>query len=328
MNVIISNKQQEMLAGLNIEVIKTVNGVFTADEIVDMFSNFFFGRMILDLTALDNYQDIRNLQKISISLPVEKIIVLLPLTDNIVNGPSYQSKMISMGIYNFTKDLDGLNYLLNNPNSYRDVAHLHQIDVVEPTEEKPSVPHVFVQNGDGLNTPSNLYNQNINIILGVKSLTEGAGATTLCYLLKKELQKRGYSVLLVEIDKRDFTYLNDKELLSITKDEFASVLMKNRHMQVILVDLNSGDPSLCTDILYLLEPSFIKLNKLMMRDRRVFERLKDEKIVLCKSVLSNSDIAELEYEARIKFFHNLPPIDDRKENSAILDEVLQKLGIQ
>ena len=327
MNVIISNKQQGMLANLDIEVIKTVNGVFTTDEIVDMFSNFFFGRMILDLTALDNYQDIRTLQKISISLPVEKIIVLLPLTDIVVNSPSYLSKLISMGFYNFTTDLDGLNYLLNNPNSYRDVAHLHQIDEVMQGTERPMNFQATEQDYDGIISPDYGYSQNMNTVLGVKSLTEGAGATTLCYLLKKELQKRGFSVILVEIEKRDFTYLNDKELVSISKDEFASVLIKNRDKQVILVDLNSGDPTLCTDVIYLLEPSYIKLNKLMMRDRQVFERLKNEKIVLCKSLLSNSDVAELEYEAKIKFFHSLSPIDDRKENSAILDELLGKLGI-
>lgn len=329
MNVIISNKQQEMLSNLNIEVIKTVNGVFTADEIVDMFSNFFFGRMILDLTALDNYQDIRNLQKISISLPVEKIIVLLPLTDNMVNNPNYQSKMISMGIYNFTQGLDGLNYLLQNPNSYRDVAHLHQIDVQQPTVDTGVyTSNNSMQNNDEFVNANNMYQQNMNVVLGIKSLTDGAGATTLSYLLKKELERRGYDTVLVEIERRDFTYLNDKSLISISKDEFAEFLMKNRDKQVILVDLNSGDPKLCTDVIYLLEPSLIKLNKLMMKDRRVFERLKDDKIILCKNFLSNSDIAELEYEAKVKFFHNLPSLDDRKENSAILDELLAKLGIR
>ena len=37
------------------------------------------------------------------------------------------SQLISMGIYNFAKDIDGIQYLYNNPNSYRDVAQYHQL---------------------------------------------------------------------------------------------------------------------------------------------------------------------------------------------------------
>ena len=42
MNVIISNKYQAMLETLEIEVIKSVNGEFEVDELINMFSNFFF----------------------------------------------------------------------------------------------------------------------------------------------------------------------------------------------------------------------------------------------------------------------------------------------
>ena len=74
MNVIISNERQTELANLDIEIIKSINGEYDADELVQTFSNFFFGRMVLDLTALKNYRDIRNLQKLSISLDMDKII--------------------------------------------------------------------------------------------------------------------------------------------------------------------------------------------------------------------------------------------------------------
>ena len=42
MNVIISNKYQSMLATLDIDVIKSLNGVFSVDEIISQFQNFFF----------------------------------------------------------------------------------------------------------------------------------------------------------------------------------------------------------------------------------------------------------------------------------------------
>jgi len=317
MNVIVSNRQQALLANLSIDIIKTVNGEFTADEIVEQFSNFFFGRMILDLTALKDYKDLRNLQKISISLAVEKIIIVLPIDDPECNTPQFLSKLISMGVYNFTSNIEGINYLLQNPNSYRDVAHLHQIDEPIVIERQVMVP--------GENTTT--YVQSASTVLGIKNLTDGAGATTLCNLLKKELKTRGLSVVAIEVGKRDFMYLNDKELISTTEDDLSSVVLRNRDKQVILVDLNRTEPTICTDAIYLLEPSFIKLNKLMFRDRKVFERLKGKKIILSKSLLSNSDMAELEYEAKTKFFYNMPVLDDRKNNTEILEDLLIRLGI-
>ena len=317
MNVIVSNRQQALLANLNIDIIKTINGEFTADEIVEQFSNFFFGRMILDLTALKDYKDLRNLQKISISLAVEKIIIVLPLDDPECNTPQFLSKLISMGVYNFTSNIEGINYLLQNPNSYRDVAHLHQIDEPIVIEKQVMVP--------GENTTT--YVQSASTVIGIKNLTDGAGATTLCNLLKKELKTRGMSVVAIEVGKRDFMYLNDKELISTTEDDLSSVVLRNRDKQVILVDLNRTEPTICTDVIYLLEPSFIKLNKLMFRDRKVFERLKGKKIMLSKSMLSNSDMAELEYEAKTKFFYNMPVLDDRQNNTEILEDLLIRLGI-
>ena len=65
----------------------------------------------------------------------------------------------------------------------------------------------------------------------------------------------------------------------------------------------------------------------MFRDRKVFERLKGKKIMLSRSMLSNSDMAELEYEAKTKFFYNMPVLDDRQNNTEILEDLLIRLGI-
>lgn len=319
MNVIIANKQQDLLANLNIEVIKNVTGVYSADEIVDMFSNFFFGRMILDLTALENYRDFKNLQKISISLAVEKIIVVLPSDDPECNTPQFLSKLISMGVYNFTSNVEGIQYLLQNPNSYRDVAHLHQIDEPLVVEKQVVVP--------GESTVTTIVQPSVSTIIGIKNLTEGAGSTTLCFLLKKELEKRGIEVVAIEVGKRDFVYLNDKDLITTTEDDLPSLLIKHRSAQVILLDLNQAESEVCTDVLYLLEASYIKLNKLIMRDRKIFEKLRGSKIILSKSVLNNKDVAELEYEAKTRFFFNMPVLDDRKDNTELMGDLLVRLGV-
>ena len=78
MNVLVTNKQEELLSNLTIEIVKTLRGEYDIEEFIGQFSNFFFGRMILDVTAIKEYKNIVNYQKISIALPVDKIILLLP----------------------------------------------------------------------------------------------------------------------------------------------------------------------------------------------------------------------------------------------------------
>lgn len=319
MNVIISNERQNELTSLNIEIIKSIHGVFEADELIQMFSNFFFGRMILDLTAIKDYKDIKNLQKFAMSLDIEKIIVLLPDTPECL-APRFLSKLISMGIYNFTTNLDGVNYLLTNPNTYRDVAHLHQID------EVPQAPVAAVVAGGGA-----VVNQMVSTgtyVLGIKNVTEHSGATMLTYMLKNEIKNMGKSVIAIEVDKRDFMYFNDKEMISIDKNTLANEVLKHKDVNVILIDLNKdGSDDICNEVLYLVEPSTIKLNKLMLRDRRSFEKLAGRKLVIAQSILSDSDIKTFEYEAGIKSFFVLPPLDERVNNSEVLQNLLSKLGI-
>lgn len=326
MNVIITNERQAELSSLDIEVIKSINGTYESDELIQMFSNFFFGRMILDLTALKNYRDIRNLQKLSMSLDVEKIIVLLPDTPECL-APQFLSRLISMGIYNFTTNLDGVNYLLQNPNTYRDVAHLHQIDDGGGSGSSVAPVVAPIGNNDGTTLISNIVSGG-SYILGIRNLTEHAGATMLTYLLKQELIRLGRSVVAIEVDRKDFMYINDKELISVTKDKLAPELLKYRNASVILVDLNNeGSVDLCSDVIYLVEPSTIKLNRMMRRDSRVFDKLKGKKIVLSKSMLTMQDITEFEYEAKTKVFFNLPPMDERQDNSSVLQDLLNRLGI-
>ena len=319
MNVIISNERQAELANLDIEIIKSIHGVFDADELIQMFSNFFFGRMILDLTALKNYQDVRNLQKLSMSLDVEKIIILLPDTPECL-APQFLSKLISMGIYNFTTNLDGVNYLLTNPNTYRDVAHLHQIDSTPTSSETGSTGSV--------NTVINNIVSTGTYILGIKNVTEHSGATMLTYMLKKELKDMGKSVLAIEVDKKDFMYFNDKEMISVDASNLANEVLRHKDVNVLLIDLNKCDNiDVCNEVLYLIEPSTIKLNKLMRRDRNIFSKLAGRKIVLAQSILSDSDIKEFEYEANIKIFFVMPPLDERENNSEVLQNLLNRIGI-
>ena len=332
MNVIISNERQNEIASLDIEVIKSIHGVFEADELVQMFSNFFFGRMILDLTALKNYKDVRNLQKFAMSLDVEKIIVLLPDSSECL-APAFLSKLISMGIYNFTTNMDGVAYLLNNPNTYRDVAHLHQIDipvapaVVAPVAQAPSGRQIASP------TVSNqpVVEQSYKVgpyILGIKNITEHSGSTMLIFMLKQHLKNKGKNCVAIEVGKRDFVFFNDKEMISTDKDNFSKEVSRHSDSNILLIDLNKdGEEGICSDVLYLLEPSTIKLNKLMLSNRKIFEKLAGKKIIINQNILNDGDIKQLEKEAQFKTFFVLPPLDERENNSNILDELLSRLGL-
>ena len=316
MNVIIANKYNAMLQGLDIDIIKSLNGEFDAEEIISTFQNFYFQRMILDITAVKNYKDIKNLQKLSIALDMEKVILLLD--DSIESSSTeYLSKLISMGIYNFTKNAEGIMYLYNHPNTYRDVAHIHQLDF-EKNDVSSEQSETYVRSRG-------------TTIIGVKDITKQAGASTLIYMMKKILSKH-YSVLAIEVDKRDFVYFNDKDMITATSNEIGNVIVKYSNMDIILIDVNSSAQAenLCNDVLCLVEPSIIKLNKLMMLDRHAFSKIKKEekKLILNKSLLSSKDILEFEYEAKAKVYYNLPPLDDRERNIHALSRFLLKLGFE
>ena len=77
MNVIVSNKYQSLLATLDIDIIKSINGEFEVEDLISQFTNFYFNKMVLDITAIKNYQDISTLQTLSVNMDVSNIILLL-----------------------------------------------------------------------------------------------------------------------------------------------------------------------------------------------------------------------------------------------------------
>ena len=325
MNVIVSNKNQLLLENLGIDIIKEMNGEFEVDEIIATFQNFFYQRMILDITAIKNYTDIVNLQKMSISLPMDKIILLLDGTDATSN-PSYLSGLVSMGIYNFTKNIEGIQYLYNTPNSYRDVAQFHRLDATfgNANMQQNVQPQVVTETVVVQAPQPEFYGTRI---IGVKNVTKQSGASSLVYMMKKELSKN-YSVVAIEVDKTDFTYFKDKDMVSTITNEVGMVVNKHKDKNVVLIDINNSivAEGFCQDVLYLIEPSIIKLEKLMVLNATALQGLKDKKIVLNQSLLSSGDVANFEYEAKIKVFYNLAPLNERDKKLPELNKMLVKLG--
>ena len=322
MNVIVSNKNQLLLENLGIDIIKDMNGEFEVDEIIATFQNFFYQRMILDITAIKNYTDIVNLQKLSISLDMEKIILLLDGTEATSN-PTFLSNLVSMGIYNFTKNVEGIQYLYNTPNTYRDVAQFHRLDATFGNAAMANQQSVVAPIVQATSEPEFYGNR----IIGVKNVTRQSGASSLVYMMKNELSKH-YSVVGIEVDKTDFNYFRDKNLVSTVTSEIGSVINKHKDKNVIIIDINNSivAEGFCHDVLYLIEPSIIKLQKLMTLNATALQGLKDKKIILNQSLLSSSEVANFEYEARVKVFYNLVPLNERDKKLPELNKLLVKLG--
>ena len=176
MNVMVYNKFKDLLKGLNIEVMKSLEGVYNVDEIIDTFTNFYYDKMILDITAIREYQNTDNLQKLAMNISMDKVILLLDDTPE-TNDEKFITKLVSLGIFNFTKNVNGISYLMVHPHTYKDVVNIHAIndpssqgsvgvtpiDTVAPKEEKKE--EIAVNNGRMR-------------IIGFKDVTNHAGATS------------------------------------------------------------------------------------------------------------------------------------------------------
>ena len=324
MNVMIYNKYKDLLVGLNIEVMKTLDGVFNVDEIIDTFTNFYYDKMILDITAIRDYQNTDNLQKLAMNINMENVILLLddsPETDT----KSYLSKLISLGIYNFTKNADGINYLLVHPHTYRDVVNIHNISDIGSMN---SSNNSTINNYDGGTYVSNDYAGPRRLkVIGVRNLTSHAGATTFIYMMKKMLNDLR-NVSAIEVNKVDFLYFNDDSLVSTTSTDLLKEMMKRQSCEIVFIDLNDyDDDEICTDVYYLLEPSTIKMNKMLRKNRKVLEQMRDKKIILNKCILDSNDVATFEYETKLKVLATIPPLDERQSRIEPIVQFISKMNL-
>jgi len=317
MNVIVANEQQNQLANLDIDIIKSISGSYEVSELVEMFKSFFYSKMILDVTAIKQYKELRTYELLTKGLDPEKIIFFLPEGSQLCT-PNFLGHLISLGIYNFTTNLNGIKYLLKKSNTLQDVEHIRKMaNFHDSAETGAVVSNVSAKVSDGMS------------IVGFRNVTEHAGASTFIYMLRRELALvYGQDhVVAMEIDRNDFQLFGEKNMVSVRGAEVKNFLAGLNGIDVVLVDLNDfKDDSFCGDIIYLVEPSTIKLNKLIRRNQDIFQSLMNSKVVLNMSLLLNNDVFDFESEAGIKVFYNMPPLDERKRN-AIVNDFLIKLGL-
>ena len=325
MNVIVANEKSNELASLNVDIIKSVTGIFEASEIVEMFRSFFYNKLLLDVTALKNSEDVRNYEIIVQNLDPDKVIFLMPEGSKLCTA-SFLARLVSLGIYNFTSNIDGVNFLIKKTNTLKDVEHIVSSAHAQRSAEAGAAVATISSTPQPVERKVELDETKI---IGFKNITLSAGATSLIYMLKKELVLiyGKENVAALEINKNDFIMFNEENMFSCRTNDISANIEKLSRFKILLVDLNDcNDESFCNEVIYLVEPSTFKLNRLLRSNSAIFTKLKNKKIVLNQSMLLNNDVFDFEREAEIKVFFNIPPLDDRKRNGVVV-EFLESLGL-
>lgn len=331
MNVLVLNQQQNQLQSIEIDIIKSVTGQFEASEIIEMFKDFFYNKMILDVTALKGYDQPLTYKKLAEGLNPDKVIFYLPEGSDLCTS-GFLSRLIESGIYNFTTNVDGVKYLVKRSNTYKDVESIVKMANSENHNNSPIINNIEQNNNSNSEVkkveeiqrvPLDLTNK--QIILGFQNVTSNAGSTSLIYMLKKELTATyGQKVVALEVDKNDFSYFNDKQMISTNTNDLNNVVNRLTSMSIILVDLNNTSAKdVCTSIIYIIEPSTIKLNNLVKKNKTILSFLKGKEVILNKSLLTSKEVGEFENESGLNILYNMPPLNDRKRNGAITDFLIK-----
>jgi len=320
MNVIIANKRKELLDKLNIDVIKSLDGEYEVEELIGMFTNFFFNKMVVDITSIKDYTNVSKLQKLAKAIDMSKVILLIG-DSSFESSKEFLSDIISMGIYNFASTYEGVMALFNKPNTYEDVKKYHFdtsfSNMSDDTNEVQEIADYSLAEEfeDGLR------------VIGVQNLTDGAGATTLTVQMVKQLNFN-YKTIGIEMNKQDFVFFTVPSLYSCTnKQDAIKKIREHADCQIVVVDLNKFEhDGLCTDIIYLVEPSTIKLTKLIRRNKLIFSEVRGQKIVLNKTGLPENEVASFETELGTRVFKCVKPFNDRSDRVLTVDELLVALG--
>lgn len=323
MNLVIENLYGELLDNSDISSIKTIKGEFTKQEIKDQIGTLSYNKVIIDITAIKNYFDYITLFDFLSYFDKSRVILLLN-NQEVINN-TYISNLVKEGYYNFSKNIQGIGYLIEHPNDIKDVekyivANTYQNPLLNNNDSKAVEEQVKDDNV--------IYRKNPNqVIIGIQNLSPHAGATTLMYMMIKQL-RLNYKVIGIEMMSQDYIYFRDSDLVGCTSLEDLKMVIKTLgDKEVILIDLNDIDgKDVCDKVIYLLETGITKLNKFIKRNIDTYELMKNGVIVLNRSPIKDEEIANFEYETKLKVFYNLINFNDRKERIQVIDRLLLKLG--
>jgi hypothetical protein len=124
-------------------------------------------------------------------------------------------------------------------------------------------------------------------------------------------------------------YYRDPHLVAcMNRNDIERELRKMEDANAVIFDLNDfGEADkYCDKVMYLIEPSYIRLTKALKKNANTLVELKDANVVLNMSFVNNQELPDFEYETKLTVFDNIPPLNDRNENSIEINNFLRKLG--
>lgn len=320
MNVVIVNENRNIIDKLNIDIIKRIDGEYEIRELMGQLVNLYFNKMIIDITSIKNYRNPNIFEELRQFIDPSRVIILLN-NDSIVNSKDYIANMIKSGFYNFSRNFEGINYLFNTPNDFNKVKHFVDDNSVEV------IP--YIDTNTAVEQPSLAFAG--KKIIGLMDLTDHAGASTLTNMMVRQLNNHGYKAYGIEMFRQDLLYYRSENLFScMNKNDLDLKLRQLSDAEAVIIDLNEFGEAYdyCDEVVYLVEPSYIRLTKLLKKNRNAFLDRKNDKIVLNMSFVNEVDKADFEYELKCKIFDIIPPLNDRNKNNESVNSLLYKLGFK
>lgn len=315
MNLVIVNENTIVVNALTIDIIKVLNGVYDVNSVEKELVNFYFNKVIIDITAIKNYFSSFDLFEFLNYFGKDKVILLLN-DSAYCNSKEFLTKLINNGYYNFTSNSQGVSFLVNRSNTYEDVKKYIQTTTFT-SELNSSIGSTNIQ------TRTNTIK-----IIGIKNLSEGAGSTTLMQQMVKQLAFN-YKVKGIELNSFDAMYFRRPDIIFCNDYTEAKTKIQGlKGIDAIIIDLNEFEDKnkICTDIIYLLEPGIIRISKFIKNINKYKDELNDMKIVLNRSALKDEEINYFEQETGLNIYYNLTNFDDKKDRLLSIDRLLIKLG--
>ena len=317
MNVVTANQNKEIIDRLDIDIIKRIDGEYELRELLGKFVNLYFNKMIIDITSIKNYKDIKIIEELAKVVDPSRVILLLN-NDPELNTPLYMSTLINCGFYNFTRNFEGIKFLYNTPNTYENVKHL----MLSDAEQK-------AQMGAYIASQNVVFKEIKRQVIGLQNISVHSGSTSLVNMMVRQLRDNGINAVGIEMFKQDLIFYHEKFLFScMNRQDLENKLRELTDCEAVIIDLNEfGEADkYCDEILYIIEPSYVKLTKMIKKNRNVLVEHKDDKILLNMSFVNNQEVPDFEYETKLKIFDNLPPLNDRNRNLPEINGLLGKLG--
>ena len=123
MNILITNNNRQYLINFDYNILKEIQGEFDSKEIISMLQQISYNKVILDITAIKNYNNLQNIRELTTNIESDRIIIVLA-NEPVTISDYYISNLVNMGIYNFTVIPSEVIKLINYPRTYEEARNI------------------------------------------------------------------------------------------------------------------------------------------------------------------------------------------------------------